>query len=117
LHPFLLKEHFGGTTGYNLLVNICKYQKFAAPLEFFRELKCAAAPRLKTTALASLSMLFPVNDVSLKLDSHCSSAFTEKEKSPSFNLMEKACICFLKVAQKCTSRTLEEVFVGNILMT
>ena len=56
-HPSLAIEEFGGTPGYNLLVNKCKVQKFAAPLELFTAPKESAppkesaAPRLRTTDL------------------------------------------------------------------
>ena len=51
-HPFLAIEQFGGTPGYNLLINRRKVQKLAAPQELFTEPKGIAAPLLRTTALA-----------------------------------------------------------------
>ena len=52
-HPSMAMEQFGGTPGYNLLVNRRQVQKLAAPLELFPAPKGFAAPRLRTTEIES----------------------------------------------------------------
>ncbi len=63
--PSLLKEHFGSTPGCNLLVPRHKIQKFAAPLEFFRAPKGAAAAQLRTTDLEAREQ--PIRTKALEL--------------------------------------------------
>ena len=63
-HPSLVIEQFGGTPGYNLLVDSCQILKLAAPLELSMAPKGSAAPRLRTTDLDITINVFFISEYS-----------------------------------------------------